>query len=445
MRERKNLQKSIFCQRADHPIFKEWQQIERTLNGHPEFLEWVHDDLSRGLKSKVSGTKGMTAEQVLRSAVLKQSNGWTYRELEFQIVDSQMTKSFLKLDFDETYGSSCLQSNIKRIRAETWEKISRAIVQDAKNLGFETGKLVRMDSTPIESNIHRPTDSSLLYDCIRSSNAQFEKLRDAGILKCYASVKTAEAKSLYTHIFNAKDEEEREGYYRTLVKLARRTLERVNQTLSKLRNFSEFSNAARKQLQHLSDITPLIIDQTVRRVFKKEILASDDKYVSIFETHTDIIVKGERDIVYGHKTFFSVGTSGLVLDTILVQGNPKDTEYFFDLLERHEKIFHRFPRQVVTDGGFASEENLYAAKDLGIKDVCFSKAMGIEIEEMVKSRWVFEKLRNFRAGIESVISCLKRGYGLDRVTWKGVQGFGSYVHSTVASYNLVKLAKLQLE
>jgi len=64
-------------------------------------------------------------------------------------------------------------------------------------------------------------------------------------------------------------------------------------------------------------------------------------------------------------------------------------------------------------------------------DVCFSKAMGIEIDEMVKNRWIFEKLRNFRAGIESIISCLKRGYGLDRITWKGVQGFGSYVHITV--------------
>ena len=229
------------------------------------------------------------------------------------------------------------------------------------------------------------------------------------------------------------------------VKLARRTLERVNQTISKLVNLQHLSNSAQSQLQHLSEITPLIIDQTVRRVFKKETLESGDKYVSIFEPHTDIIVKGERDIVYGHKTFFSVGTSGLVLDTILVQGNPKDSEYFVDLLERHEKNFKRYPRQVVTDGGFASEDNLYSAKDLGIKDVCFSKAMGIEIEEMVKSRWVFEKLRNFRAGIESIISCLKRGYGLDRVTWKGVQGFGSYVHSTVASYNLVRLAKLQLE
>lgn len=443
MRRTKNVQKSLFCQSADHPFFEEWKQIERILERHPEFLDWVYADLTAGLKSKTSGAKGMTAEQVLRAAILKQSNCWTYRELEIQIIDSQMTKAFLKLDFDESYRTSSLQANIKRIRAETWEKISVVIVQDAKSLGIENGKVVRMDSTPIESNIHRPTDSSLLFDCIRSANLQFEKLRERETLKCFAAVKTTEAKSLYTHIFNAKDAEERQGYYRKLIKMAKNTVERIDQTLSKLEKKEHASCPVVCQLKNLSQITPLIVEQAVLRVIKKEVVESSDKYVSIFEPHTDIIVKGERDVVYGHKTFFTVGTSGLVLDTVLVQGNPKDNEYFIDLLERHNKTFQRYPRQVVTDGGFASEENLYNAKDLGIKDVCFSKSMGIEIEEMVKSRWVFEKLRNFRAGIESIISCLKRGYGMDRVTWKGVQGFGSYVHSTVVAYNLVKLAKLQ--
>lgn len=443
MRKTKNVQKSLFCQSMDHPMFDEWQRIANILDQHPEFLDWVQADLAVGLKSTSTGAHGMTAEQVLRAAILKQSNCWTYRELEFQIFDSQMTKAFLKLDFDESYRTSSLQANIKRIRAETWEQISRAIVVDAKTLGLETGKVVRMDSTPIEANVHRPTDSSLLFDCIRSSNIQFEKLREQGILKSFAAVKTTEAKSLYTHIFNSKDADKRVGYYRSLVKMARRTHLRVSQTLTKLLKKGYVQSQTVKQLTHLFEIIPHIIEQTVRRVFKDEIVNNEQKYVSIFEPHTDIIVKGVRDVVYGHKTFFSVGKSGLILDTMLVQGNPKDSEYFIDLLERHQSIFQRYPRQVVTDGGFASEENLFSAKDLGIKDVCFSKAIGIEIEEMVKSRWVFEKLRNFRAGIESIISCLKRGYDLNRVTWKGVSGFASYVHSTVLAFNLVRMAKIQ--
>ena len=131
-----------------------------------------------------------------------------------------------------------------------------------------------------------------------------------------------------------------------------------------------------------------------------------------------------------------------MIDTVLVQGNPNDSEYFIDLIERQHQIYARYPRQVVADGGFASEDNLFEAKEFGIKDVCFTKSLGLDIEEMVKSKWVFEKLRNFRAGIESVISCLKRGFALDRVTWKGVRGFGAYVHSAVVAYNLVRMAKL---
>ena len=84
------------------------------------------------------------------------------------------------------------------------------------------------------------------------------------------------------------------------------------------------------------------------------------------------------------------------------------------------------------------------AKDLGVTDVCFSKAPRLEIEEMTKSRWVFQKLRKLRAGIEGVLSVLKRAFGMDRVTWKGVSGFGSYVHSGIVAYNLTLLARLKL-
>ena len=138
------------------------------------------------------------------------------------------------------------------------------------------------------------------------------------------------------------------------------------------------------------------------------------------------------------------GKSGLVLDCQLVQGNPCDTEFFIDLIERQKEIFGRAPRQTTADGCFASEDNLYDAKELGVKDVCFSKTCGLPVEEMCKSDWVFQKLRNFRAGIEGVISVLKRAFGLGRAMRKGVKGFGAYVHSAVAAYNLATLARIRL-
>ena len=122
--------------------------------------------------------------------------------------------------------------------------------------------------------------------------------------------------------------------------------------------------------------------------------------------------------MFGHKLNLTAGRSGLVLGVAIESGNPADTDRFLPMLERQTAMYGRPPRQVATDGGgYASRSNLAAAKALGVKDVAFHKKKGLEVREMVKSAWMYRKLRNFRAGIEGSISCLKRAYGLSRCTW----------------------------
>ncbi len=113
------------------------------------------------------------------------------------------------------------------------------------------------------------------------------------------------------------------------------------------------------------------------------------------------------------------------------------------MLERHIELYGCAPRQVAADGGYASRENLRAAKERGVEDVAFHKKRGLSVDEMVKSHWVYRKLRNFRAGIEAGISCLKRAYGLARCTWKGLAHFKAYVWSSVVAYNLALFARLK--
>ena len=120
---------------------------------------------------------------------------------------------------------------------------------------------------------------------------------------------------------------------------------------------------------------------------------------------------------YGH------GKSGMILDVVIEAGNPADAERLLPMLERHIDIYGRPPRQMAADGGYASGGNLKAAKEKGVRDMAFHKKRGLKIEDMVRSRWVYRKLRNFRAGIEAGISCLKRAYGLARCTWKGLAHF----------------------
>jgi IS5 family transposase len=98
----------------------------------------------------------------------------------------------------------------------------------------------------------------------------------------------------------------------------------------------------------------------------------------------------------------------LILDLVIEAGNPADSERFLPMLNRHIGFYGEAPRQTAADGGFASRHNLGEAKALGVRDVAFHKKAGLRVMDMVKSNWVYRKLRNFRAGIESDISCLKR-------------------------------------
>jgi len=201
----------------------------------------------------------------------------------------------------------------------------------------------------------------------------------------------------------------------------------------------------REEAQHYVPLIVKVIDQTECRVFQGEKVPAVEKIVSLFEEHSDIIIKGSRDIQYGHKITLSTGTSGLVLDVTIEAGNPADTERFMPLLERLCELYGRPPLQIAADGGYASKQNLDNAKECGVKDIAFHKKRGLAIEAMTKSPWVYRKLRNFRAGIEAGISCLKRRWGLSRCTWKGLPHFNAYVWSSVVAHNLAVFARHQAE
>ena len=197
------------------------------------------------------------------------------------------------------------------------------------------------------------------------------------------------------------------------------------------------------QLRHYQPLIERIIAQTERRVLAGEAVPAGEKLVSLFEPHADIIVKGSRDVDYGHKLNLTTGRSGLILDLVIEAGNPADSERLLPMLERHIAFYGQAPRQAAADGGYASRDNLSGAKACGIRDMAFHKKCGLKIEDMVKSRWVYRKLRNFRAGIEAGISCLKRAYGLGRCTWRGLDHFKAYVWSSVVAYNLALFARLR--
>lgn len=184
-----------------------------------------------------------------------------------------------------------------------------------------------------------------------------------------------------------------------------------------------------------------MIDQTRRRVLEGETVPSGEKLVSIFEEHTDIIIKDRRDTLFGHKICLTTGRSTLVSDCKILEGNPADSTLAVTMIDRQIDIMGRAPKQVAYDGGFTSKDNLKAIKDKGVADVAFSKRRGLQISDMTRSTWVYNKLRDFRAGIEGTISFLKRVFGLDRCTWRSMPSFQSYVWSSIITHNLLVIAR----
>jgi IS5 family transposase len=204
-----------------------------------------------------------------------------------------------------------------------------------------------------------------------------------------------------------------------------------------------FVDLWQSQVRHYRPLIERIIRQSERRVLAGEPVPASEKLVSLFEEHADIIVKGSRDTEYGHKLNLTTGRSGLILDLVIEAGNPADSDRLLPMLARHVGIWGQAPRQAAADGGFATRDNLATAKAWGVCDMVFHKKAGLRIEDMVRSKWVYRKLRNFRAGIEAGISCLKRAYGLARCTWRGLDHFNAYVWSSVVAYNLVLFTRLK--
>ncbi len=149
----------------DHPKAKEWGQISKILDQNPLINELVLKDLSSKVKKEGAGANGMTAEQVVRAAVIKRREGYSYDDLAFHLADSQTYNTFYKIGFAQKgFKKSALCDNIKAISPETWEEINKIALGYAKDEGIERGRKTRTDCTVVLSDIHDPTDSSLLWD-----------------------------------------------------------------------------------------------------------------------------------------------------------------------------------------------------------------------------------------------------------------------------------------
>jgi len=387
----------------------------------------------------------MSADQVLRCVLIKQMHDFSYEDLAFHLDDSATYRSFCGFGaLVPTPSRSTLAENIKRITPTTLEKINRRLVRYAVGQGIEPGRKIRIDATVTETNIHEPTDSTLLCDGVRVLTRQLgEAQRCCGFARWSDHTKRAKRRML--EIATTGDAAERVDAYVDLLTVTHWTVGYATAALTALQACARpDATALAANIDGMLTWVWCVLDQTERRVLRGESVPAEQKIVSLFEPHTDIIVKARRETLYGHKIFLSGGASGLITDCVIAEGNPADATMAIPMLRRQQRILGRVPEQAVFDGGFTSQDNLTNGKALGVTDLVFSKRRGLAISDMARSPWIYRRLRDFRAGIEGMISFLKRACGLDRCTWKGAESFASYVMTSVLAANLLTLARRQL-
>jgi IS5 family transposase len=413
--------------------------MDTILDTHPEILEMVKEDITGGKKSSRKGRQDMpTVEQIVRAAIYKEMKNLTYRELEYEQHDSRMCARFIKLDDRKPFSFEAYQKYISRISGESLKRVLVAINRLAMEEGIEDGRSIRTDSTVVETNIHYPTNNSLVWDCMKSIDRLLKRLQESGVEIKVRSYKK-QAKKNHYKINNTKSQEKRKEEFKRQLKLFRSSIKQAELALTAklpetLMGWIE-AEAIVKALRELLVKAEKVYDISWRHEVLGEAVPNEEKIFSIYEDHTDIIVKGKRDVEFGHKVNLASGRSNLILDCRIVEGNPADSTLYEQVIERIGSNYGIVPRDMVTDGGYASIKNAEIGKDKGIVNIVFTKIVG-SLKNIVNSRNIETRLKKWRSGMEAVISNLKRGYELYRCEWRTRERFDAKVYWNVIVYNI---------
>jgi IS5 family transposase len=446
---------------ADLEFMHQRVQLEPTLRGIADFLDThvalvdaVRRDLARGLKHPTTGRHGMTAPQVLRSLILMRVKNWDYRELRERIADGYTLRHFTQFESQPVPKHDAFNRAFTRLTPDTLRAVNDAVVDAAVALGLENGSQLRVDTTVVETNIHHPTDNTLLWDAVRVLTRLVRQLHDrlpAGVGAFTNRTRAARRRMQAIQRMTAKARHTQQvPTYRALIRVAEQVVADARAVVARTHDADGdlttrlAVEALHREIMRYCALGDRVIDQTRRRVLLGEQVPTEEKLYSIFEPHTDLIKRGKvlKPIEFGHKVFLAESGGGLITQYRVLTGNPADQRQVTPSLERHTEDFGHAPDLYCTDRGFFNEANLAACQTAGVTVTCIPQSGGTrsaEREAFEKSP-EFKKGQRFRAGIEGRISVLFRGRGMKRVLAEGQERFELLVGAAVLANNLMVIA-----
>lgn len=428
---------------TDWSLNPEFGLIDTILEKHLELYEIVAPDILPANKASLFGRGDVpSVEQIVRAAIYKELKSYDYRELEYAQSDSRICAAFIKLDNRKPFSFQMFQKYISRITADTLNELLIALNKIAIFEGLEDIKSLRVDSTVVKSNIHYPTNNALVWDCIKESQRLLtclsEETQDLQIRDYRKS-----AKANYYKINVIKSKDRRIKLFEKQLVTFTKSINQVDQVLRNPKKKS--SNIAAMYIEIRLESHLAIMRQVFSITKRKEILGENvpnaEKIFSIYEPHTDIIVKGGREVQFGHKINIAGGRSNLILDCEILDGNPSDSKLYMPTLERVIKNYEIIPRDVSTDGGYASLDNKKGAEGKGITNIVFNKVVG-SLQNKTSSKNMETRLKKWRSGIEAVISNYKRSFDMFVCTWKGKAHFDAKVLWSAIAYNIRVMTRL---
>jgi len=417
---------------------------------------------SRSPGSCKIGRQGIAPDRLLRCVVLKHIKGWSYRQLHGELRASLLYRRFTRFYEDPIPDFSNLCRAFALFGQEGTERVHQRIVQQAHQAAIVAGKKLRTDTTAVETNIHHPTDSALLWDSLRVMTRYLQRLVEGcqhSELHIVNHARAAKYRLLEisraSRIFTQPAQQQLKQSYQKLIALSRGVKAQAAAVLLALKESQLVARpeafnrvlAAEADLNHYLPLVEKVITQTQARIFQQQ-TRHPDKILSLFEPHSAVIRKGKahKPNEFGRLVRIDEVENGLVSNYFVAPGNLCDQQQWLPALQAHLTLFGQAPALAAADRGFFSNANEKAALQLGIKQVVLPACGRLSRERALrqKQRW-FRRGQAWRAGIEARLSTLKHRFGMRRAFYKGEIGFERHVGWCIIAHNLVAMSRVGLK
>ena len=439
-----------------HKLWPDWLRKIDTVLEEDAVIDVVAQALEkRWPQSRRRGRLGTPVEVVLRMLILKHLFDWSYDDLEQEVRANLVYRAFTRIDAGEVPDAKTILKIARALGPEVIEQLHRQVVDVAKRAGVTHGRRFRVDTTVVETNVHYPTDSTLLQDGVRVLTRTLQRASTA--LGDRAGRIRNRLRSVTRRVliigYEARSPKTRDAMVKSYRKLMATTRAVLRDTATMVRRLGQRVRTAsplaqpmlRRAQDRLRDLHPLVqrvVDQTRARVLGGDTHVPD-KVLSLFERHTVTIRKGKiaKPNEFGNLVTIQEAEHQIVTAFEIHAGRPADVTLWTPALDRHQAIFARAPALAAGDRGFSSARNEQAAVDRGVRRVVLPrrgpKSPARRAHE--HQRW-FRRGQRWRVGCEGRISVLKRRHGLRRCRYHGVDGMHRWVGFGVIADNLINIA-----